>query len=209
MKKYKTVLFDLDGTISDTSAGILTCLEKVFRKYGANPDAYDLRKFIGPPLSWTFHHVFGDGSVQFDALADFRREYAEHMYDNVLYDGIKDLLVYLKEKGYKLGVATSKYEPMAEKVLKKLGVRDYFDFVYGALENRGEKDEILHAVFADGNAERESSVLVGDTFYDLRGASKENIDCIAVTYGFGNPEDYVGYFPIAVCDNARLLKELF
>lgn len=209
MKKYKTVLFDLDGTISNTSEGILFCLKKVFVKYGINPDDYNLYQFIGPPLLWTFNYVLGDGMDQFRALEDFRKEYADHMYDNTLYDGVEDLLIYLKGKGYTVGVATSKYEPMAYKVLEKLGVLGYFDFVYGALENRGEKDEILHAIFTDGKAEKSTTVLIGDTFYDLRGAQREKIDAIAVTYGFGKREDFDCYSPVTVCDTARQIKELF
>ena len=209
MKKYKTVLFDLDGTISNTSEGILLCLKKVFVKYGINPDDYNLYQFIGPPLLWTFNYVLGDGMDQFRALEDFRKEYADHMYDNTLYDGVEDLLIYLKGKGYTVGVATSKYEPMAYKVLEKLGVLGYFDFVYGALENRGEKHEVLEAILADGNAKKATSVLIGDTMYDARGAQKVGIDLIGVTYGFGKRKDFEPYNPVCVCDNVQELEKIF
>ena len=207
--KYKTVLFDLDGTISNTSFGIIKCLKKTFVEFGVNPNDYDLYKFIGPPLIWTFNHVLGNDAKQFEALEYFRKLYADHMYENELYDGVGDLLAALKSGGFELGVATSKYQPMAVKVLKELGVLAIFDFVYGALPDRGEKDEILTAIFDDGLAEKENSVLVGDTFYDMRGAKKVGIDCIGVTYGFGKKEDFAEYSPVAVCDNTKQLKKFF
>lgn len=209
MKKYNTVLFDLDGTISNTSMGIIKCLKRTFIHFGINPDDYDLYKFIGPPLIWTFNHVLGEGAKQFEALEYFRSLYSKHIYENTLYEGIDDLLLSLKLANYALGVATSKYQPMALKVLKRLDVLRYFDFVYGALADRGEKDEIILAVFADSKAKKEDTILIGDTFYDMRGAQKVGIDCIGVTYGFGKREDFAQYSPVAICDNTKQLKAFF
>ncbi len=209
MKKYSTVLFDLDGTISNTSAGIIKCLKRTFIEFGVNPNEYDLYKFIGPPLIWTFNHILGDGAKQFEALNFFRNLYSKHMFENTLYEGIDDLLLSLKRAKYTLGVATSKYEPMAVKVLKRLDVLRFFDFVYGALADRAEKDEIILAVFADGKAKKDETIIIGDTFYDMRGAKKVGIDCIGVTYGFGKREDFIEYSPVAICDNTKQLKAFF
>lgn len=207
--KYKTVLFDLDGTISDTSKGIIFCLKETFKKFGADESRYNLYDFIGPPLATTCELIASDGNDPAEVLAYFRELYKDHFYDNVLYDGIKDLLGFLKQKGFRLGVATSKYQPMAFDVLERLGVLQYFDFVYGALPNRGEKHQVLSALFFDQKAQKETTVLVGDTFYDMRGAQTVGIDAIAVTYGFGKREDFAPYNPVAVFDNTKQIKEFF
>lgn len=207
--KYETILFDLDGTISDTSAGIIFCLKETFKKFGTDPNKYDLFSFIGPPLVNTCAIIAGDGHNPEEVLGYFRNLYKDHIYDNRLYDGMAQLLAGLKQKGYKTGVATSKYQPMAIKVLEKLGVLQYFDFVYGALENRGEKHEVLEAIFTDGNAKKATSVLIGDTMYDARGAQKVGIDLIGVTYGFGKRKDFEPYNPVCVCDNVQELKKIF
>lgn len=207
--KYETVLFDLDGTISDTSAGIILCLTETFKKFGTDPNKYNLFDFIGPPLVTTCALIAGDGHNPDEVLGYFRNLYKDHIYDNRLYDGITQLLVELRQKGYKTGVATSKYQPMAVKVLEKLGVLEYFDFVYGALENRGEKHEVLNAIFDDEKAQKSTTVLIGDTIYDMKGAQKVGIDAIGVTYGFGKREDLEKYSPIAICESAEEVKKLF
>lgn len=207
--KYETILFDLDGTISDTSAGIIFCLTETFKHFGADLTKYNLFDFIGPPLVTTCALIAGDGYSPDEVLTYFRELYKDHIYDNRLYDGMKELLADLKQKGYKTGVATSKYQPMAVKVLERLDVLQYFDFVYGALENRGEKHEVLNAIFDDGKAKKETTVLIGDTFYDMRGAQRVGIDAIGVTYGFGKREDLVGYNPVNICNTTDEIKKLF
>ncbi|MBR5251099.1 MAG: HAD-IA family hydrolase [Clostridia bacterium] len=205
--KYETILFDLDGTISDTSAGIIFCLKETFKEFGADINKYNLFDFIGPPLSSTCELIAGDGNNPEEVLAFFRNLYKDHIYDNVLYEGIVDLFASLKQKGYFLGVATSKYQPMAVKVLDRLGVLKYFDFVYGALENRGEKHQVLQAIFDDQKANKSTTVLVGDTFYDMRGAQTVGIDAIGVTYGFGKKEDLIPYNPVKICENTKQIKD--
>jgi len=205
--KYKTVLFDLDGTISDTSRGIIFCLTETFKHYGADLTKYNLFSFIGPPLTDTCAKIAGDKHDPDEVLAFFRNLYKDHIYDNVLYDGIKELLGALKQKGYVLGVATSKYQPMAHTVLDRLGVLEYFDFVYGALENRGEKHQVLQAIFDDQKANKSTTVLVGDTFYDMRGAQRVGIDAIGVTYGFGKKEDLIPYNPVKIFKNTKQIKD--
>lgn len=203
--KYKNILFDLDGTISNTSAGIFFCFKKTFEEFGIDQSKYNLNEFIGPPLTFSMGLIFEDRAE--DALRFFRDLYKDHYCDNELYDGMTDLLASLKQKGYVLGVATSKHQPMAFEVLEKLGVLQYFDFVYGALPNRGEKDEILFDLLLEQDLKKEETVLVGDTVYDMRGAQKVGIDAIGVTYGFGEKKDFVQYHPVAVFDDTTQVKK--
>lgn len=207
--KYKTILFDLDGTISNTSSGIIFCLKATFEKFGVDWSLYDLYEFIGPPLTTTCQMIAGEDYSPAEVLEYFRDLYKDHVYDNVLYDGMKELLSFLKQSGFAIGVATSKYQPMAFKVLEKLGVLPFFDFVYGALPDRGEKDEILSAIFEDDLAQKKTTVLVGDTVYDMRGAQKVGIDAVAVTYGFGKLRDLQQYSPVAICKDTAQLKDFF
>ena len=136
MKKYNTVLLDLDGTISNTYSGIVKCLGDACAKYGANLADYDVRKFIGPPLSSTFAVIFpGDERRQKEALTYYRERYLKDgIYDNEMYDGIDDFAEGLRKMGVTVGVATSKYEKYAVEVLRKLGMLEHVDFVCGWLQ---------------------------------------------------------------------------
>lgn len=137
--KYNTIIFDLDGTISNTESGIFKAFRKMMKEFGVDESKFDLKKFIGPPIQWSFYQIFGDDMRLFKALDYFRGVYLDFMTDNTLYDGVKELLEKLAADGFALGVATSKYEPYAVKVLKELGVLEYFGFVFGSIGDRNEK----------------------------------------------------------------------
>ena len=177
--KYNTIIFDLDGTISNTESGIFKAFRKMMKEFGVDESKFDLKKFIGPPIQWSFYQIFGDDMRLFKALDYFRGVYLDFMTDNTLYDGVKELLEKLAADGLALGVATSKYEPYAVKVLKELGV------------------------FEGKNLDVKSCLLVGDTLYDMRGAAACGMDVLGVTYGFGRAEDFEEYNPVAVCENTK------
>lgn len=139
----------------------------------------------------------------FKALDYFRGVYLDFMTDNTLYDGVKELLEKLAADGLALGVATSKYEPYAVKVLKELGVLEYFGFVFGSVGDRNEKADVLRAAVEGKNLDVKSCLLVGDTLYDMRGAAACGMDVLGVTYGFGRAEDFEEYNPVAVCENTK------
>ena len=197
MKKYNIILFDLDGTISDSSGGITSCVQYALEFYGIKENNMDiLRTFIGPPLAYSFKKNYGLSDEQIkEATVKYRERYEpEGVYDNELYPGIEELLIKLKKAGKTVCVATSKPEDTAETVLKYFDIYDYFDYVVGA-DRKGQrqsKEQVIEELFkrAGINEENKSEVvMVGDTRYDIIGAGKMGVDSIGVGYGFGDVDE--------------------
>lgn len=194
MSKYKFVLFDLDGTLSQSSEGIRKSLEHAITSLQKPlPDLDDYTLYIGPPLLDTFRNVcgFDEESCQ-KGLVLYRDFYNEKgKYLNRLYDGIEDVLKKLKQSGVKTAVCTSKYEKFAEEIIDILGVTKYFDAICGSTfdgSRKDKKDLIPYAVQSlGGNIEldRESTVMLGDTYFDARGARLCGVDFVGVKYGYG------------------------
>lgn len=192
---YKYIFFDLDGTISDSSEGITKGIQKALREMGVLvEDRNELRKYIGPPLKYSFTTFEGFNDEQCDEAIKRYREYYSKvgLFENVPYDGIDTLLKQIKESGRKIAVTTSKPEKFTIQILEKFGILKYFDIVAGATldERRGEKcDIVAYALEQFGNPDKSEAVLVGDTRFDAEGASIVGIDCIGVLYGFGTEEE--------------------
>ena len=106
--KYNTIIFDLDGTISNTESGIFKAFRKMMKEFGVDESKFDLKKFIGPPIQWSFYQIFGDDMRLFKALDYFRGVYLDFMTDNTLYDGVKELLEKLVDN---TDFATGVYDP--------------------------------------------------------------------------------------------------
>lgn len=195
MTKYKYVLFDLDGTISESAGGIRKSLEHAITALGKPlPNLDDYTLYIGPPLIDTFRNVchFSEEDSQ-KGVELYRSFYDEKgKYINNLYDGIKDVLIKLKENGAKIAVCSSKYEKFAEEIVANLGVSDCFDAVCGSTldgSRKDKKDLIPYAVKSlgrDFNSEMENTVMLGDTYFDARGARQCGVDFIGVEYGYGS-----------------------
>ncbi len=185
----KCVYFDLDGTLTDSGEGIMSCAAKTLMEFGITPpDAEGLRAFVGPPLRDSFpQHGIPLDRVE-EAVAIYRKFYVpEGMFQNHPYPGIADVLDRLKQDGCRLFVATSKPEFMAQAILEKFGLRGYFEDVCGAVlnGNRDSKEQILdelHRRYPDISC----PVMVGDTVYDILGAAAHSIPAIGVAWGFGN-----------------------
>ncbi|MBQ9716108.1 MAG: HAD-IA family hydrolase [Clostridia bacterium] len=207
-KKYNAVLLDLDGTISNTYRGIVKCLAPACAEYGADLMQYDVRKFIGPPLSWTFGVIFPDQpEKQQGALIRYRELYnAGGMFDNDMYEGIDDFAQGLRDKGIKVGVATSKLEKYAVEVLRKLGMLDHVDFVCGCESDRPTKADVINYALKTQGIKRENCLMIGDTFYDLQGAEIAGMDAVGVLYGFGTREEMEKYPNIGIVDTVQDLK---
>lgn len=191
-KKY--IFFDFDGTLVDTSAGIFDSLIFAFEKMGEPIlSESDMRKYIGPPLEWSFmtYNNMNEQSAA-ETTKFFRINYKEKgVLMHSLYEGIREMLEILKKKGKILAVATSKPEHFAVKILKEYNLYDYFDVVSGATldGSRSSKNEVLsHAVSLVNPENLSDCVLVGDTDNDVVGALQVGIDCIGILYGFGTKE---------------------
>lgn len=195
----KSVIFDLDGTLLDTSKGILFCYKKAAETLGLEENPVDNKSVvIGGPLSDGFKRLYKIQSEQ--QLDEVIRVYRELYKDIGIkmyrpYDHIKDVLKSLKENGYILAVATLKLEEYAVKMLSSVDLDKYFTVIKGW--NGGKvcsKSDILNNVISEIKAEKSGVVLVGDSEYDRKGAEKSGVDFVGVGYGFGyKPDDIHNY----------------
>lgn len=190
----KSILFDLDGTLTDSGEGIMNCAEFALRHFGIPVPSRDtMRVFVGPPLSDTFMR-FGvpESNVQ-EAIEVYRSRYIPvGKYENTLYPGIYQVLEALHRDGFKLYVATSKPEAMSIEILEHFEIAKFFDRICGASldSSRSTKDEViaylLEEVRPDGNL-----IMVGDTKYDVLGAAVHKLPTIGVSWGYGTVEDLI------------------
>ncbi|MBQ7534748.1 MAG: HAD hydrolase-like protein [Stomatobaculum sp.] len=184
----KYVFFDFDGTVYDTVEGITKSIQYALRQRGMDAELHELRKFAGPPLADKFmevYHVSEQDAI--DMVRVFRERYAPiGIFESKPFPGIKRFLLALKAAGLKVGVATSKPQNMAEQLIEKGGLTECFDVVVGSRIGPGndKKWEILSRAMEQCGAEKENSVLVGDTKYDVGGARKCGIPCIGVRWGY-------------------------
>lgn len=206
----KQILFDLDGTLTDSGEGIMHCAELTLEHYHLPvPPRSEMRSMVGPPLRDSFLR-FGIPAAELDnAVAYYRKHYlAVGQFENAPYPGIPELLARLQSEGNKLYLATSKPETMASDILKYFDLRQYFTIVCGAVPGgRSTKEEVIeHLLFQlDTN---EDLVMVGDTIYDVKGAAYHGIPCIAVSWGYGVMADMIATGATAVTSAKELYLAL-
>ncbi len=210
---YNTIFFDLDGTIIDSSEGILNCVVYALNKLGIQvEDKSSLLCFIGPPLTYSFNKYCGlEGEAVTQAVEYYRERYStKGMYEVEVYAGVEVMLKALKDSGKRLFIATSKPEFFSNEILKNIGLRHYFDGVCGATmdHTRNTKEEVLRCAISCAKLDDlNSAVMVGDRHHDIDGAGAVGMDSIGVRYGFA-PEGeleaagatYVVDTPRAVCE---------
>lgn len=195
MKKYKIILFDLDGTLSDPKVGITKSVQYALWKMGiVEPDIDKLECFIGPPLQVSFTEYYGFDEVQTQKAIDFFRErFTEKgMFENELYPEIPSLLKSLKERQYTLAVATSKPTIFSEQILKHFGIDHYFELIVGSnLDGtRTAKTEIIQYIIDHFKEHQlDDFIMIGDRKHDIIGANNTGIDSIGVMYGYGSLEE--------------------
>lgn len=188
----KTILFDLDGTLTDSGEGIINCATLALRHFGLPIPSYaDMRTFVGPPLRDSFIR-FGVPADQADeAIRVYRSRYIPTgMFENTPYPGIRELLEKLRAEGYTLYVATSKPEEMSVTILEKFDLAKYFHRICGASidSSRSTKDAVI-AYLLESSGAKEDMVMVGDTKYDILGAKAHGIPAIGVGWGYGKVEE--------------------
>ena len=208
MSKYKLIVFDLDGTLLDTTEGILKSVKETLLHYNLREIDDDIiQSFIGPPIQDSLETHYGLKGVKLlEATNYFRTIYSE---ENLLYakayNGIYDLFQYMKENGFISSVATYKREDYAICLLKSFHFDHYSDILFGADNlNILKKNDIIRKCIEKANINNYSEVLmVGDTLHDFKGAEQIGVDFLAVTYGFGfkSKEDFGNLNCIAIADN--------
>lgn len=209
-KKYKYVFFDLDGTISNSYEGIARSLDATFAHFGIKVDKALYRRYIGPPLSDTFRLYFDTPEKVSEVVNWFRDNYVEgDIFRNPVYEGIPETMKSLKERGYILCVASCKKQEEAEMLMKHFGIDGYLTYVSGLTYGvREQKAEILEYGMQKVGADRENSVMVGDTIYDIEGAAAAGVDCILCKWGFADEKALAAKVAFTAERPADLLKFL-
>ena len=207
----RTILFDLDGTLTDSGEGIINCAWLALKHFGLPlPDKDTMRVFVGPPLRDSFLR-FGVPEEDVEtAIEIYRSRYVPTgIFENTPYPGIKSMLAALKEKGHKLFVATSKPEGMATAILEKFQLAPYFDLICGASmdDTRDSKDKVI-AYLLEKTGGNEDYIMVGDTAFDVEGAAVNGIPTVGVAWGYGKVEDMKAAGAKAIAHSPAELLEI-
>ena len=207
----KSILFDLDGTLTDSGEGIMKSAVYALSHYGIDaPSEAELRTFVGPPLTESFAR-FGVPQDQLaKAVEIYRSRYIPiGRFENTPYPGIRELLEKLKSDGHKLYVATSKPEWMSIEILEYFDLAKYFEIICGAATDfsRNSKEAVIAHLLASCGAQ-ENPIRVGDTVYDVLGAKEHGIPTIGVDWGYGKAEDMVNAGAIGIAYTVEQLYDL-
>ncbi len=206
---YKYLLFDLDGTLTDPAEGITNSVAYALNKFGiVVEDKRTLYKFIGPPLVDAFAEYYGFSKEDSEKATAFYRETfrVKGLYENMVYDGVPEMLEELNHKGIKLIIATSKPEEFTMKILKHFDLLKYFDFVAAATfdATRNSKDKVIaYALEKLGIKDRSEVVMIGDRHHDIDGAKDNGVDSIGVLWGFGSREELETAGATHIAENIR------
>jgi phosphoglycolate phosphatase len=186
-----TVLYDLDGTLVNSAAGILGSLRAAFDEVGLAWPGFDTT-VVGPPIYKLLPEFIGDDATV-EVVAAYRRHYgARGLYDSQPFPGVDELLTTLRDRGIRLAVATSKAEPFAIRIVESKGWTSLFDTVCGdtlAAERPTKAQVIRETLSRLGEAD---AIMVGDKHTDVTGARENSIPCIGVGWGYGRPGELDG-----------------
>lgn len=207
----KAILFDLDGTLTDSGEGIINCATLALSHYGLPvPTREEMRVFVGPPLHDTFRRFGVPEDKINEAIQIFRSRYTTiGKFENKPYPGISELLSSLQAQGHKLYVATSKPEVMSVEILEHFNLASYFTRICGASldESRTTKSAVI-AYLLENCQDVSEAVMVGDTAFDVIGAKAHGISTIGVSWGYGCVEDLLEAGATAIAHNPQELWEL-
>lgn len=207
---YDTIVFDLDGTLSDSKKGIFESLKYALNKLNKPIPADDeLALFLGPPLIYSFNEFCGLKDEELSqAIKLYKESYGESQWsNNYLYNGIFELIVSLYNKGYRLAVATGKPQPEAERIIKFFKLDKYFDVILGFSHNEklfNKSDLIKNILRPD-----EKAIMIGDRKYDIDAAKEAKIDSALVLYGYCPNDESLALSPTYRIQNVRDFYALF
>ena len=206
MSQYKSVLFDLDGTIIYSHPGIVHAMRHCLETLGYPvPDDEALKACVGPPPRQSLREFFHIPEEQLEKAFRINRQYYNTIgiseYTPV--PGMCELIRRLYGAGWKLYTGTSKVEWATKKILKELDILQYFTAL-GAADDDGvtrqSKPDVLRYTL-DTLGAPQPAVLIGDRKYDVLGAHEAGIDCIAITFGYGSREELAACRPTHIADS--------
>ena len=213
MKKYDVILFDLDGTLTDSAEGIVNCAEYALNAMGiTEPDRSRLLRFIGPPLVDSFMDFYGMSREDaLKAVALYRERFpVKGIFENRVYEGIPEALDMLKKAGKRLAVATSKPEVYAKRILEHFELAEYFEAVTGAelSGERNAKSEVIEECLKRlGNPDKGTVLMIGDRKHDVIGAKACGVDCAGVKFGYAEENELENAGAICTFDTPIQLAE--
>ncbi|MBR2132980.1 MAG: HAD hydrolase-like protein [Oscillospiraceae bacterium] len=212
---WNTVLFDLDGTLTDPKEGITKSVAYALSHFGIEVEDLDtLTKFIGPPLVDSFSEFYGLSEEDSrTAVEKYRERFSVKGWaENVPYPGVDTLLHDLKAAGKTLIIATSKPEEFALKILNHFGLAQYFDLICGAPmhapKGHGKVDVIRDALHRASMNTLDGAVMVGDRLHDVEGAHAVGLPCIAVLYGYGDRAEHEACNADVIAEDMAQLRVL-
>lgn len=211
---FKYILFDLDGTLTDPSEGIVNSVIYALEKQGIpETDRKKLRGFIGPPLTDSFMEHYGFSKEKAIETIGFYREYfsIKGIFENRIYDGIAPLLERLYNNDKKIILATSKPYAFANEILEHFGIAKFFYFVAGATmdERRAQKDEVIeYALKKCQITDTDHTVMIGDRKYDILGGKAFDLKTIGLLYGFGERQEIEAAAPDFIAETVEDLEKI-
>lgn len=194
--KYKTILFDLDGTLIDSKPGILTSIRKTLDAFNIPYTEEIIDGMVGPPFRVSMKEMLGIGdmSVIEQLITFYRTHYkAGDWRDCKIYDGVVEMLTALREKGYTLGLATSKPLQYTTIIMEELGLDKYFHYVGGATGDATSelKTDVINNVLTKlGVKDLDSVLMIGDRLYDIEGAKSSGVDSMGILWGYGDRAEH-------------------
>lgn len=235
MHKYQFLLFDLDGTVTDSGPGIMNAARRALLRYNIEEtDTERLGLFVGPPLDKSFIERYGFSEEDaWKAIGYFREYYNDKgIFENSVYPGIEELLIDLHAKGYIVAIASSKPQVMIHKVLDHFDIEDYFDVIVGCeLDGtRSTKSEVVHEVLnrlsdlavkgglftkkdiQGGDAielVKQHAIMIGDRCYDVEGAHALGLPCIGILYGYGSRKEMEDAHADYILETVKDLENFF
>lgn len=189
------ILFDLDGTLTDSGAGITRCIQEALRRLGsAVPPEESLRCFVGPPLRETFARLLAtrDEATLAEAIRLYRERFvAIGMFENALYPGVAEGIERLREGGHRLWVATSKPQVYARRILEHFAIAGAFAGVHGPdlSERHHDKRDLLRELLATERLSAPEACMVGDRVHDVEGARANGVAAVGVLWGYGTADE--------------------
>lgn len=211
---YKLIIFDFDGTLADTSPGILNSV-RYTQKMMNLPEISEKSMYshIGPPMAESYNRNFGLEGEELAQAVKYHKEYAvaQGYKELRFYDGITELLDKLRSTGVTTAIATLKAQDTAVKILDNFGMTEKFDIVEGVdISAPKNKEQIIMNCIDKVGCSVCDAVLIGDSVYDAKGAEQAGIDFIAVTYGFGfhSKADADAYRNVGCCSDVRSVTKL-